>query len=169
MDDKLAADKLVRAGVGAGHETQVRSEIRSDSIIWLDRSDPTPIVETWLNGMNDLNEHFRRYLFLSVWSYEGHLAHYPGGGFYKAHLDRHSQTQARQLSIITYLNNDWEESDGGQLRLYTDQELGVKGPFIDVLPKAGTVVIFRSGDFWHEVLPSKRDRMSLTGWLRGRD
>jgi hypothetical protein len=30
-------------------------------------------------------------------------------------------------------------------------------------------VIIRSADFWHEVRTSKRPRLSLTGWLRGRE
>jgi Rps23 Pro-64 3,4-dihydroxylase Tpa1-like proline 4-hydroxylase len=29
--------------------------------------------------------------------------------------------------------------------------------------------ILRSAGFWHEVMPSKRPRLSLTGWLRGRE
>ena len=169
MDDKVAADTLVRAGVGAGQATQVRSEIRSDSIFWLEADDLAPTAATWTTAMETLCEHFRSQLFLPLCSYEGHLARYPAAGFYKAHLDRHAKTLARQISIITYLNEGWEESDGGQLRLYTDVEKGISGPFIDVLPKAGTVVIFRSADFWHEVMPSKRPRLSLTGWLRGRE
>lgn len=168
MNDKVAADALVRAGVGTGQELQVRSEIRSDSIIWLDPEDSAPAVSNWIDAMNLLTEYFRSQLFLPVWTYEGHLARYPAAGFYKAHLDRHAKTFTRQISIIVYLNKDWQESDGGQLRLYTDVEKGVKGDFIDVLPQAGTVVIFRSADFWHEVMPSTRERLSLTGWLLGR-
>lgn len=169
MKHKVDADALVRAGVGAGAGLKVRSEIRSDSIFWLEADDPAPTAESWINGMDTLCEYFRSQLFLPLCSYEGHLARYPAAGFYKAHLDRHAKTQARQISILVYLNEDWEETDGGQLRLYTDIEQGVSGPFIDVLPKAGTVVIFRSADFWHEVMPSKRPRLSLTGWLRGRE
>ena len=169
MADKVAAEELVRAGVGSGSEVQVRGEIRSDSIFWLDADDPALSTVAWINGMNKLSEHFRSQLFLPLVSYEGHLARYPAAGFYKPHLDRHSNTLSREISIITYLNEDWQEDDGGQLRLYTDEEKGITGPFIDVLPKAGTVVIFRSGSFWHEVMPSKKPRLSLTGWLRGRE
>ena len=169
MADKVANDALVRAGVGAGQATQVRSEIRSDSIFWLEADDTATSTKAWISAMDNLCQHFRSQLFLPLCSYEGHLARYPASGFYKAHLDRHSNTQARQISIIAYLNEDWKDSDGGQLRLYTDIDRGVSGPYIDVLPRAGTVVIFRSADFWHEVMPSKRPRLSLTGWLRGRE
>lgn len=169
MEAKELKDKFVRAGVGSGSATQLRPEIRSDSIIWLDSNDSDPVASSWVKGMNTLCERFCSQIFLSVASYEGHLARYPAGGFYKAHLDRHSKTLAREISIIVYLNQDWSQDDGGQLRIYTDSEKGVAGPYIDVLPEAGTVVIFRSAIFWHEVISSKRPRLSLTGWLRGRE
>ncbi|MBK1791093.1 2OG-Fe(II) oxygenase [Persicirhabdus sediminis] len=169
MTDKVQSDSLVQAGVGAGHEMKVRAEIRNDSIYWFDPDDPAPMANKWIVAMDGICQHFRQHLFLSLWSYEGHLARYPAGGFYKAHLDRHAKTLAREITVIAYLNEDWLASDGGQLRLYTDSNLGINGPFIDVLPEAGTVVIFRSADFWHEVKPAKRARLSLTGWLRGRE
>ena len=169
MADKIAADQLIRAGVGAGQGVQVRPEIRSDSIYWLEPDDPAPAAAAWTKVMNVLCEHFRRQLFLPLCSYEGHLALYPATGFYKAHLDRHAKTLARQVSVIAYLNEGWTEADGGQLRLFTDPEKGAAGPFLDVLPQAGTVVLFRSAEFWHEVMPSKRSRLSLTGWLRGHE
>jgi len=35
-----------------------------------------------------------------------------------------------------------------------------------VLPQQGRLVVFLSDRFVHEVLPSKRDRFSVTGWFR---
>lgn len=169
IERKTASNEFDRAGVGKGRATQVRSEIRSDSIFWLDPDDSDTATQQWLGTMEALCWHLRSSLFLPVHSYEGHFAHYPASGFYKAHLDQHHQSLARQVSIIAYLNEDWNESDGGQLRLYTDVSQGLKGPFLDVVPRFGTLVIFRSADFWHEVLPASRRRLSLTGWLRGRD
>ncbi len=168
IQEKIAADEFERAGIGKGVAVKVCSEIRTDSIFWLDHKDAAFTTRIWLKAMNALCAHFRASLFLPLCSYEGHLARYPASGFYKPHLDRHQDSLARQISIITYLNEDWNESDGGQLRLYTRIEHGKKGPFIDVVPRIGTVVIFRSADFWHEVLPAKQARLSLTGWLRGR-
>jgi Rps23 Pro-64 3,4-dihydroxylase Tpa1-like proline 4-hydroxylase len=40
---------------------------------------------------------------------------------------------------------------------------------LDILPMAGRLVLFLSGEFWHEVRPAKRPRMSLTGWFRTRE
>ena len=168
IQNKMETDALERAGVGRGAMKKVVTEIRSDSVYWLDQEDASEITRGWLGAMDALCGYFRQTLFLPLWSYEGHLACYPASGFYKAHLDQHQQTQARQVSIITYLNEAWDEGDGGQLRLYVDVAQGTTGPYVDVVPRLGTVVVFRSGDFWHEVLPARRARLSLTGWLRGR-
>jgi len=35
----------------------------------------------------------------------------------------------------------------------------------NVLPVAGRLVCFRSDIIEHEVLPSKKERLSITGWM----
>jgi SM-20-related protein len=35
----------------------------------------------------------------------------------------------------------------------------------DFLPMAGRLVIFRSDEIEHEVLPATRERLSITGWI----
>ncbi|MBK1830135.1 2OG-Fe(II) oxygenase [Verrucomicrobiaceae bacterium R5-34] len=169
LEAKEAADALLLAGVGQGAALDRKPEIRSDSIFWLEDVDPSLAVIHWLSAMRQIREHLRRSLFLPLESYEGHLARYPVGGFYKPHLDQHIGTPTRQITIIAYLNTQWQPGDGGELRLYTSPEQGVHGPHIDIAPTAGTIVAFRSADFWHEVLPAKVPRLSLTGWLRGRE
>ena len=72
----------------------------------------------------------------------------------------------RTVTAILYLNNDWKESDGGLLRFYPKGE-SVED-HIDIQPRAGTFVTFLSHDYWHEVLPGNRDRMSITGWFKRR-
>ncbi|BDS05551.1 2OG-Fe(II) oxygenase [Oceaniferula spumae] len=169
LEEKEAADALHLAGVGQGAALDRKPEIRSDSIFWLEDVDPSPAVIHWLSAMRQIREHLRRSLFLPLESYEGHLARYPVGGFYKPHLDQHQACPTRQITIIAYLNTDWQPGDGGELRLYTSPEQGIQGPHIDFAPTAGTIIAFRSADFWHEVLPAKVPRLSLTGWLRGRE
>ena len=67
------------------------------------------------------------------------------------------------LSIVLYLNRAWTSHDGGELVLYGDQgdRTGTR-----VLPLLGTLVVFMSEDFPHEVLPARRDRYSIAGWFR---
>jgi SM-20-related protein len=84
---------------------------------------------------------------------------YPVGSFYKRHLDQFKQDDHRKLSLICYLNEDWKETHGGQLRMHLP--LGM----VDVLPIGGKLVCFRSDMIEHEVLPATRERYSLTGWI----
>jgi SM-20-related protein len=73
----------------------------------------------------------------------------------------------RIVSAIAYLNPDWEvERDGGQLRLYLGE--ADTPPFEDVAPLGGQLVCFMSDRFPHEVLPTLRERLALTGWFTAR-
>jgi Rps23 Pro-64 3,4-dihydroxylase Tpa1-like proline 4-hydroxylase len=46
--------------------------------------------------------------------------YYPKGGFYRRHLDAvpGSASVLRSYSLLLYLNQDWTEQDGGQLRIH---------------------------------------------------
>ncbi len=157
-----------RAAIGRGEERRVRSEIRSDHVLWLDQSRLSDCQRRYWERMDSLRLALNRELFLGLFDFEAHLACFPEGSQYRAHLDRHRETEARVLSAIVYLNPGWLPEDGGTLRLYTDRGLGVDGPWIDIVPEFGKLVIFLADVFWHEVLPSARERHSITGWFRRR-
>lgn len=157
-----------RAAIGRGDEQKVRAEIRSDHVLWLDEMALSPGQKRYWDRMESLRAALNRDLFLGLFDFEAHLACFPEGTRYRAHLDRHRDSEARTLSAIVYLNEGWRPEDGGSLRLYTDRELGVDGPWIDIVPEFGKLVIFLSAVFWHEVLPASRDRHSITGWFRRR-
>ena len=74
-------------------------------------------------------------------------------------IDQFKKDDHRKLSVICYLNHDWKDECGGQLRMYLPD--GNR----EVLPVAGRLVCFRSDQIEHEVLPATRDRFSLTGWI----
>jgi len=42
------------------------------------------------------------------------------------------------------------------------------GEYRDVLPHLGTLALFLSDRYWHEVLPARRPRFAVTGWFRTR-
>lgn len=116
-------------------------------------------MQTYLNRLDELVSFLNQALFLSLKDVEAHMTVYPAGSFYKRHLDQFKQDDHRKLSVICYLNNDWKEEHGGQLRMYLlDRSL-------DLLPTAGRLVIFRSDQIEHEVLPATRSRLSITGWV----
>ena len=157
------------AAVGRGAGLRTHTELRTDEVDWLEENDLSEAQSLYWVEMNALREALNRTLFLGLYEFEAHLARFAPGAFYRPHLDRHLATSSRVLSAVTYLDEDWEELDGGQLRLYTDPESGINGPFIDIFPKPGQLVVFVSAEFWHEVCVSTRHRHSLTGWFRERE
>ena len=158
---------LRAAGIGRGQQFQANSAIRSDHIQWLDPETATPAQRHYLGLLEELRLAINRTLFLGLFEFEGHLAVYPPGAYYRRHLDQFQGTQHRLVTVILYLNPEWREADGGQLRLYPDP--ADDGRFQDLLPIGGRLVCFLSGDFPHEVLPARRERLSITGWFRKRD
>ena len=82
-------------------------------------------------------------------------------------------SEARAFSYLLYLNEGWREEHGGCLRLFTGgggareggQDLGHDAAsFVDVQPRAGTLVLFRSDAIEHEVLDTFAPRLVLAGW-----
>jgi len=149
-----------RAATGLGAEKEVRDDIRRDEILWLEPGQGNATQDLLFAQLDTLKQAFNRRLFLGLKSFEGHYASYPRGGFYKKHLDCFRNNNDRVVSLIIYLNQQWQEADGGQLRLYTNNGL------IDVNPTNGTMVCFLSAEIEHEVLPSHAPRASFTGWFK---
>ena len=102
---------------------------------------------------------FNRYCFLSLSGYEFHLAKYPPGGHYDKHMDQFQNRSNRLISVIIYLNDEWQKGNGGELEIdHNDQSVLIS-------PLAGRCVFFKSDKVLHGVLESNADRYSLTGWL----
>lgn len=164
-EDGCGRGAFKRAGVGRGKGLEVRDEIRSDQILWLRPEDATLGQTVYLEKLETLRLALNRSLYLGLQDFDGHFAMYPKGAFYKPHLDRHTGTSERVMTVILYLNPDWQPGDGGELKLWTT--CGDKtGAFEIIEPRLGTLVCFLAGDFWHEVLPAHKTRMSITGWFR---
>jgi SM-20-related protein len=148
-----------KAGIGKNQQLQINESIRGDYIQWLDKNTAPPSVKVYLDRLNDLTSFLNQSLYLSLKDYEVHMTIYPSGSFYKRHLDQFKKDDHRKLSVICYLNYDWKEEHGGQLRIYLPD--GSK----DFLPVAGRLICFRSDLLEHEVLLANRERLSLTGWM----
>ena len=151
------------AGIGAGRSPAVRSDVRGDHIVWLEPQGASPAQQACLARFEGLRLALNRTLQLGLFDFECHFTVYPAGARYVRHLDRFKGDTRRALSCVLYLNAHWRTEDGGQLRLYLDE-----GHWMDVLPESGTLVAFLSERFEHEVLPARRERLSLTGWFRRR-
>ncbi len=98
-------------------------------------------------------------------------AYYPKGGFYRRHTDAvpNSASVLRSYSLLLYLNNKWTENDGGCLRIHLDSGKDFlpdnEDPnYVDVEPKGGTLVLFKSDQIPHEVLDTNAERTAIVGW-----
>jgi len=159
---RAAEGELAPASVGRGVLQEVREGIRGDHIQWIEHGQAEP-CDQYLALMDTLRQALNRGLFLGLEDYESHFAMYPPGAFYRKHVDRFRDDDKRMLSAVLYLNDAWLPEHGGHLRMYLED-----GVEYDVQPSGGCLVVFLSGDIPHEVLPSTRDRLSLTGWFRRR-
>jgi SM-20-related protein len=134
--------EFVHARIGAGGSLQRRADIRGDSICWLE----APLLPAE-HALFELMENTRRRLNLG----------------YTRHIDQPRGCASRRLSSIVYLNEDWREADGGMLLCRADD-----GGFREIEPLGGRLVVFLTEGREHEVLPTSRERLSITGWFLGR-
>jgi len=160
-----ASGALHRAAVGRNANRRIRADLRGDEIFWLDAAQLNASRSACLARFEQLRVELNRRLQLGLFEFECHYARYAPGAGYRKHCDRFQDDATRILSSILYLNADWAGSDGGQLRLYLGD---AASSTFDVAPIGGTLVLFLSEQFAHEVLPARRERLSLTGWFRAR-
>jgi SM-20-related protein len=153
--------RLLRpAGTGAGRTS---SALRGDSTHWFTEDAMSAPQQAFADRIDALRITLNRELMLGLVDGESHYAVYRPGAGYARHLDRLRHSDARVVSAVFYLNEAWQEVDGGALRLYL-----ADGSARDIYPHAGTLLLFLSARFEHEVLPATRDRMSIACWLRQR-
>jgi SM-20-related protein len=153
---------LQTTAIGRGAGRAERSDIRGDRTQWLEKPAASAAQRSYFDAMDALRSGLNRELMLGLDELEAHFAMYAPGARYARHRDRFRDDDARVLSSVLYLNDDWQEIDGGALRLY------LRDRPLDIYPSAGKLVLFLSADFDHEVLPATRDRLSIAGWFRRR-
>ncbi|XQW86347.1 2OG-Fe(II) oxygenase [Thalassotalea piscium] len=164
---ELSDEKFKRAGVGRAKDHIISDFIRMDEICWI--TGDSQAGQAWINWTESLQTYLNRELFLGLFSFESHFAHYTKGDFYKKHKDAFKGEGNRVLSVVVYLNQNWSADDGGELVIYDSQSESssvLDNSRITVTPSFGTIVVFLSEEFPHEVLPAKRDRYSIAGWFR---
>ncbi len=157
------AGRFREARIGPQHNTELRPDIRGDSICWLAPEQAGPASADFLLWADTLRQDINRLFYAGANSAEFHFARYAARRGYKKHLDQHQYGGHRRISLVLYLNRQWADTDGGELCLYSpdDPSLEIKR----ILPRAGRLVVFRSDLVQHEVLPCAQPRWSLTGWF----
>jgi len=157
----LEEKRFHQAQIGRGTEQTPNQFIRRDKISWMEESHPE--AKLWHHWTQQLKTYLNRRLFLGLFSFESHFALYQPGDFYKKHLDAFRGECNRVLTLVTYLNMGWEPDQGGELVLYGAQD---ESEICKVVPTFGTLIVFLSEEFPHEVLAANRDRYSVAGWFR---
>ena len=160
----MPSSTFKRAGVGRNNDHTINNFVRTDEIFWIEGD--TEVESKWLCWAQSLQKYINRHLFLNLSSFESHFSHYAEGDFYKKHKDAFKGESNRVLSMVVYLNSGWMNEDGGELVIYTGKS---NQDAVKVIPGYGTIVLFLSEEFLHEVLPAKRDRFSIAGWFRVND
>jgi SM-20-related protein len=159
--NQMQNEQFSLAGIGRGDDHLTRKDIRKDKICWI--IGESAAGREWLEWAGKLQQEINRNLFMGLFSFESHFAHYQPGDFYLKHYDAFRGQQNRVLTVVAYFNRDWQEEEGGELVMYLNDD-DTQG--ITVLPEMGTVVVFLSEEFPHEVKPASRDRYSIAGWYR---
>lgn len=156
----LKENKFQEAGIGNNSKLLRDKLIRSDKIYWLDRSNNDIHENSFFDVMDQFVTYLNETCYTRISGYEFHYAFYDTGSFYKRHLDQFKNDKNRSFSLIMYLNEDWQESDGGALCIYH------AGFSQMIFPNNGSCVFFKSDELEHEVLLNHRPRLSITGWLK---
>ena len=164
IKEKDAHGDFKSAGVGKGARQQTNEAIRRDRILWMPDELGNGVLSELFVLIEAMRTAFNRELYAGLESFEGHFSIYPPGGFYKRHIDTFRDDDVRRVSFVLYLSNSWEPSQGGVLRLYLEGDRNAV-----IAPQAGSVVLFDSRKFPHEVLPSGAERLSFTGWFKVRE
>lgn len=151
---------FVQAAIIGSNDALVDRSRRSNAIRWLDEDMFTQ--SEFLGFARELQLYLNRHLYLGLSYYESHFAIYKEGDFYEKHLDALKHSKNRVVTTVYYLDEAWSESDGGELIIYDEAQNILQ----KVAPESGTLVVFLSERFPHEVLPTKRERHSIAGWFR---
>jgi SM-20-related protein len=149
-----------QAGISKNHSFTIDNTKRSDKTLWLNSDNS--VSGKYLSLADRLKNHLNRSLYLGLRYYEAHFSLYEQGDFYEKHLDSFKGSKNRIVTTVLYLNKEWKEEDGGELLLYTPEGILLQ----KVLPEMGTLIVFLSDVFPHEVAPAKKKRHAIAGWFR---
>jgi SM-20-related protein len=160
---RAARGDFAPARIGRQGAARRQDHIRGDFTCWL--SEPLlPAERVLMRRMEELRLQLNRDAFLGLFELELHYARYPAGAAYSRHVDQPLGSTQRKLSLVLYLNPEWQSADGGVLRIHAGDER-----FVDVEPIAGRMVCFLTPGREHEVLQAQCERLSISGWFRGRE
>jgi len=146
------------AGIGRLNNLQIDDSVRKDKTYWFDGSSNAQL--SYQQIMEAVRTTLNRNFFMGLFDYECHYAKYTQGDFYKKHVDAFKGRSNRVFTTVLYLNSP---KKGGELVIYKPKSKEIE---VVIKPTAGTLVLFESERFVHEVLPAFDNRYSIAGWFR---
>lgn len=151
------------AKIGLKNQAQRNETIRGDSICWVDEEKADASLQSYFDKTQQLADLLNQSLFLGLNELESHFAIYQPGTFYKKHIDQFATTKDRKISCVYYLNSNWQEDMGGELKLYSQTDELLQS----VSPQGNRFICFNS-ELPHEVSLTHQTRYSITGWMKTR-
>ncbi|MDQ6471785.1 2OG-Fe(II) oxygenase family protein [Flavobacterium sp. LHD-80] len=158
--DLNTSSLLLTAGIGNSEKLSFDGKIRNDAIYWLDKKHNNSFENEFFDKIDAFVLYLNESCFAGITGYEFHYSLYEKGDFYLKHLDQFKNNSSRKYSMISYLNSNWKESDGGELMIHQNNSQQ------KIPPIQGKTVFFKSNELVHEVLVTQNTRMSITGWLK---
>lgn len=155
--------QLRQAKIGHSFNALHNAAIRGDKISWLDQSTAADSLASYFQKIDFLANQLNQSLFLGLVDFEAHFSAYEPGSFYRKHVDQFKTARERRVSCVYYLNEDWDTSFAGELKLYDPQDCLITA----VLPLQNRFICFNS-DLPHEVCETKKTRYSIAGWMKVR-
>ncbi|WP_058532415.1 2OG-Fe(II) oxygenase [Legionella rubrilucens] len=165
----LLAKKMAETGefrqarIGRQLDALHDQSIRRDKIRWLHDTPEHEAIEAYYSAIHRLASTLNQAFYLGLAHFETHFAIYQPGDFYRRHVDQFINTRDRRLSCVYYLNNDWQTTWGGELKLYN-----AKNELLQTVVPSGNRFICFDSQLPHEVCVTHQPRYSLAGWLKTR-
>ncbi|KAG6576494.1 c transferase [Phytophthora cinnamomi] len=194
LTELAQSEAFHEAKVGAGENLRNDRSVRGDKILWIQTPSDlnTPAdgekgaspavlrlrrqVEALVHGLKKVSPELDLRNVVST-----QFAIFPGDGArFVKHLDTYSNAQrdergvmskdglVRLVTCVYYLNDQWEPDHGGELRVHLKDSKHLTASHWDVPPKLDTLMVFRSLDVEHEVLPTYHERKAVTIWYYGK-
>jgi SM-20-related protein len=161
LKQRIDTQQFKEARIGKAGLLNRITDIRGDTLHWINGE--TMVQRQFMAIMEEYQQRLNRSLFLGLNELEAHFAHYPPGTGYQKHLDSFQNNNLRRITIVVYLNPEWDEADGGQLRIFDGDKIPQ-----EVNPIGGTLVTFVSEKIPHQVAITQKGRFSIAGWFRVR-
>jgi len=183
-EPRFSRSELAGGKTGEDGSRHTNATQRGDFVVWLTGKETGAAHCSALPSLLDATDALVRELLELVTELNGRYLYqtsamctcYPGGGTrYIKHCDNHN-SNGRKLTVILYLNFEWQSEHGGQLRIHpplppatgTSAERRpmpgqIPGP-VDIAPIGGRLLVSSRQRVPHEVLPTHAMRFAATVW-----